>query len=548
MGPSAIKFENYYNQKIPLTIGLKKSINNDNSVYVFQFKFDNKYLTFKIIELGDKKVIRDCHLDILINKNIRKINNKTLHINRGVLIKYENQYKLSKLKTLNRSPFKSTLFMTLDIETLNIDNKLIPYAIGFYNGKEFEYEYGDNAIINIFKKLFIKKYHNYVIYVHNLSKFDYIYLIDQLSKMNHKVEIIPSSSSINIVKFIIKYEIEGKIYKISFHDSIQILNSSLDKLCKSFDVPTKKSIFPYNFMDSLNKINYIGIKPDKYLYTNGLPDNYDNIKFWDAKKETLEYLKNDCVSLYQIIDKFSHNIHLLNGVDISKYPTLPSIAMAIFRTKYYDEKMNITNLKGKVRTFIQKGYFGGIVDVYIPQGVNLYCYDINSLYPFTMLNDMPIGDPTYVLGDIDLDKFFGFLKVKIKAPDLNIPFLPKHHNGFLISPIGEWEGVYFSEELKYAKSLGYQIEILEGIQFNKGKPFDNYVNEFYKIKSLSDSIRKMIAKLLLNSLYGRMGMNEKLYKSSILDDKQLLDLLNQKYEVELAIDRNNKVFGRPKKE
>lgn len=151
--------------------------------------------------------------------------------------------------------------------------------------------------------------------------------------MNYIVEIIPASSSINIVKFIVKYEIDGKIYKISFHDSYQILNSSLENLCKSFDVPIKKSSFPYDFMDSLDKINYIGTKPDKYLYIKGLPDNYDTIKLWDAKKETLEYLKNDCISFKSHSDQFSHNIHLLNGVDISKYPTLPSIAMAIQRTK-----------------------------------------------------------------------------------------------------------------------------------------------------------------------------------------------------------------------
>lgn len=63
--------------------------------------------------------------------------------------------------------------------------------------------------------------------------------------------------------------------------------------------------------------------------------------------------------------------------------------------------------------------------------------------------------------------------------------------------------------------------------FNKGKPFDKYINKFYEIKSASDPIKKIIAKLLLNSLYGRMGMSEKLYKSSILTNEELLELFKK---------------------
>lgn len=38
---------------------------------------------------------------------------------------------------------------------------------------------------------------------------------------------------------------------------------------------------------------------------------------------------------------------------------------------------------------IKDAYNGGIAEVYKPYGVNLYNYDVNSLYPFTALNDMP---------------------------------------------------------------------------------------------------------------------------------------------------------------
>jgi hypothetical protein len=211
------------------------------------------------------------------------------------------------------------------------------------------------------------------------------------------------------------------------------------------------------------------------------------------------------------------------GILLSNHPTLPSLALGIYKTKYYEESYDIKNLGGICKSFIKEGYYGGVVDVYKPHGKNLYCYDINSLYPYSMLKPMPIGQPTYINGNIDLNNFFGFLRVNVTAPDINIPFLPYKHNNFLICPTGSWTGIYFSEEIKYAKNLGYKFEIIEGFKFNQGYPFNKFVNDFYDIKKNSTGVEKLYAKLILNSLYGRMGMNDKYYKAMILKDKTLID-------------------------
>lgn len=76
---------------------------------------------------------------------------------------------------------------------------------------------------------------------------------------------------------------------------------------------------------------------------------------------------------------------------------------------------NIPLLTGVLYDFIKLGYTGGAVDVYKPYGKNVHRYDVNSLYPSTMLNNlMPIGNPIYFDGDIT--KFypnsFGFLRWK----------------------------------------------------------------------------------------------------------------------------------------
>jgi hypothetical protein len=107
----------------------------------------------------------------------------------------------------------------------------------------------------------------------------------------------------------------------------------------------------------------------------------------------------------------------------------------------------IPQLSGKISNDIRKGYTGGAVDMYIPEskpGININCYDVNSLYP-SQMNDklMPIGIPTYFSGNIRLidPNAFGFFYCKIIAPD-NIlhPILQTHvktHGGIrTISPIG----------------------------------------------------------------------------------------------------------------
>jgi hypothetical protein len=136
-------------------------------------------------------------------------------------------------------------------------------------------------------------------------------------------------------------------------------------------------------------------------------------------------------------------IFSLFGKNIHHYPTLPSLAFAIFRSNFMDEE-NIPQLSGKIANDIRSGYTGGAVDMYIPEGENIKCYDVNSLYPSQMQSQlMPVGNPTFFEGDIRKidENAFGFFYCKIKAPDdILHPILQTHvktKNGTrTISPIG----------------------------------------------------------------------------------------------------------------
>jgi hypothetical protein len=165
------------------------------------------------------------------------------------------------------------------------------------------------------------------------------------------------------------------------------------------------------------------------------------------KDETIKYCEIDCISLYQIIIKFNELIFEQFKINIHKYPTLSSLAFAIYRTMFL-ENNTIPQLSGQVAKDIRLSYTGGAVDMYIPQnkeGIKVYAYDVNSLYPSVMLNnDMPIGKPTLFEGDIRAidSNAFGFFYCNIIAPDnLNHPILQTHikTDGGLrsVAPLGQ---------------------------------------------------------------------------------------------------------------
>jgi len=65
-------------------------------------------------------------------------------------------------------------------------------------------------------------------------------------------------------------------------------------------------------------------------------------------------------------------------VDIESKITLSSLALSIYRMKYYDASNWPIHIPSRNEdTFFRRGYYGGHTDTYIPYGENLYYYDVN---------------------------------------------------------------------------------------------------------------------------------------------------------------------------
>ncbi|KAI5681460.1 hypothetical protein M9H77_02688 [Catharanthus roseus] len=84
---------------------------------------------------------------------------------------------------------------------------------------------------------------------------------------------------------------------------------------------------------------------------------------------------------------------------------------------------------------------------------------------------------------MDLNSLFGFIEAYVQCPTtINRPFLPfQQKNGTLIFPTGEFVGVYYSKELKYARDLGYTVIPISGYLFEKKEsPFKSFISSLFK--------------------------------------------------------------------
>jgi DNA polymerase elongation subunit (family B) len=92
--------------------------------------------------------------------------------------------------------------------------------------------------------------------------------------------------------------------------------------------------------------------------------------------------------------------------------------------------------------------------------------------------------------------------------------------------------MYFSEELYNAKKYGYKYNIKSGYLFDRYNVFSKFIDNLSYIKenSAKTDAWYTISKLLMNSLYGRFGMNPNFESHSIIDSEELDNYMDN-YEV-----------------
>ena len=297
---------------------------------------------------------------------------------------------------------------------------------------------------------------------------------------------------------------------IVLQDLYPLAMSTLEEAGKSFELDIKKMEIPADERDNWFK----------------------NVSSDDER--LLQYLESDVLATYSLLEKIV-NLSGLPEKSFVRCPTIASLSMKIFRTRMPEEYETIKNsgLTKSTEEFVRKAYFGGRTEVFKNKAGSAYHYDVNSLYPFVMQkNFYPVGkaNKTVMLGEqknmsikepltekdifgiknwCEDNGFLYILDCLVDVPESqNIPVLPYRHEEKLLFPAGQIRGVWASPELEYAISRGCKIVKVYQICWwrEKKKVFENFVGTFRSIKENSFGAKKVFAKYIQNSLYGKFGM------------------------------------------
>lgn len=355
---------------------------------------------------------------------------------------------------------KKDNIIVFDIETTVLNNTHYISSVAFLDSKKLVV-LKKNILVKFLYLLYKSRY-NFV-YAHNFSSFDSYFIAKALIILKFKIKKIYLRN--NCIYFL-EAEIKGK--KIYFRDSYLLFPQKLTEIIFTLTGFSKK----YIVSESISR---------KYLL----------------------YLIFDVFFLYYILKSslFLFKIYKINMLEcVSSTQFVYNVFLKTLKLKFVLLLRYIKNY------YVQASYSGGFVDILDSYGKNVYYYDINSLYPYVMLKPIPWEFCEWVEGDFNLDSFFGFLGVTFTEKPYGLPNLNKQFKKTCI---------LFSEELKFAEKLGYKYTIHNYLRFNVGKNiFKKLINHLYLLKRDKGTYLSMVAKNLLNSLYGRFALKLKIENSN----------------------------------
>jgi len=325
-----------------------------------------------------------------------------------------------------------------------------------------------------------------------------------------------------------------------------------------------------------------GMKPDKRIeflewYWEMKKKKYT----WNHKKETKEYCISDVRILLEGCNVYSKLGYDLTGIDPLTKQTIASWVLNIYLSKYYNStETPIGVLNKEEYDFIKRGFHGGrteCIRLYrkweeeeIKEGKCGKYVDIQSLYPTTQFYDklpydipewVDFGERTIKENNNIVSENFGFFEVDIEMnKDLFISPLVNKGEGKLEANVMDKKNiVYFSEELKQAVKDGCNItRIHKLLRFkytrnlfkefvatfleikvnasgkpkfwnkqNKRKEFVDYHYKEFGFKPNPQNEKnnglRAIAKMILNSLWGKFGQRPDMVKTEYIEPDKVKD-------------------------
>lgn len=339
---------------------------------------------------------------------------------------------------------------------------------------------------------------NCVMYFHNLA-FDGYFILDWLLSNGFQwaTDHLRSGEFSTLISRNKKFYSMKVMWKngniTEFRDSFKKITMSVDQMAKAFDLPLSKLHIDYD------EFRPVGYQPSAHE--------------WDyLANDILIVARSMAVQLRQGMTK------LTTGADsLAEYKKLfggNKLFERVFPVLALDVDKDIRGAYRGGWTFRDERFSQTIVG---PGSV----YDVNSLYPSVMYyKPLPYGIPKWFTGEPTTDEMYPLFIVSITftaklKPDHLPTIQVKSHPVFIeteyVSEIPEPETMVVTNVDLELWSKHYDLDILSwngGWKFkSKIGFFRDYIDKWSKIKNESEGGMRLIAKLHLNSLYGKFATN-----------------------------------------
>lgn len=404
--------------------------------------------------------------------------------------------------------------LVADFETTVDPSDVRVWAVCAVNVDSLLVDFLGNSIESFIEYLRDK---NTVVYFHNL-KFDGEFILHYLLTHGFKYSEEPVNRSFSTLitddgifySITVIFEKIGKSYKkVTIYDSLKKLPFKVSKIAEAFKLPDRKL-----------EIDYEAPREKGHVLTD----------------EERQYIINDCkivaealkIQFAQGLKKMTNASDALNGYK------------SIISKNQFDRLFPV--LPVELDTDLRRAYKGGFV--YLnpkyrnKRGLKGIALDVNSLYPSVMHDRLlPYGYPMFFEGKPEENQTYPLYIVRIQCMfELKPGHLPtiqlKNNRAFveteyLSSSNGDMVQMTLTNvdlQLFLDHYNVYNLDYICGYRF-KGAVglFSEYIDHWMQIKENSTGAIRQLAKLMLNSLYGKFATNPKARKKiPVLDSDNIV--------------------------